>query len=403
MTDWILTLNAGSSSLKFAVFEVASAGPVLRAGGQIEGIGTSPHLVLRSGHGEVLDERRLTIAETERPATTLGWAIAALLDNVPQARLTAVGHRVVHGGPGYGTPVQVDDIVLAELRRLAPLAPLHQPHNIAGIESCKVQFPDAMQIACFDTAFHRTHSWVADTFALPRAYYDKGVRRYGFHGLSYESVMQQLRTSAPAAVSGRLVVGHLGAGASMCAIRDGRSIGSTMGFSALDGLPMGTRCGQLDPGVVLYLIEEEGMNSREIADLLYRQSGLKGLSGLSGDVRDLEAAGSVAAEQAMDYFACRTIREVGALAATLGGLESLVFCGGIGENSWRMRDRICRDLDWLGVRLEEAANRSARFVISSDSSRVKVFVVRTNEEAVIARHVLSCLGLRSAQSPSLVS
>jgi acetate kinase len=260
-----------------------------------------------------------------------------------------------------------------------------------------------MQIACFDTAFHRTHSWVADTFALPRAYYDKGVRRYGFHGLSYESVMQQLRTSAPAAVSGRLVVGHLGAGASMCAIRDGRSIGSTMGFSALDGLPMGTRCGQLDPGVVLYLIEEEGMNSREIADLLYRQSGLKGLSGLSGDVRDLEAAGSVAAEQAMDYFACRTIREVGALAATLGGLESLVFCGGIGENSWRMRDRICRDLDWLGVRLEEAANRSARFVISSDSSRVKVFVVRTNEEAVIARHVLSCLGLRSAQSPSLVS
>ena len=296
-------------------------------------------------------------------------------------------------------PIQVDSSVLANLGRLSSLAPLHQPHNIAGIESCKALFPDAIQIACFDSAFHRTHPWVADTFALPRAYYDRGVRRYGFHGLSYESVMQQLRTRAAEAASGRLVVAHLGAGASMCAICDGRSIGSTMGFSALDGLPMGTRCGQLDPGVVLYLIEEEGMSARDIEDLLYKESGLKGLSGISGDIRDLEAAGTDAADQAMDYFAFRAVREAGALTATLGGLDALVFCGGIGENSWRMRERICRGLDWLGVRLEETANRSGKFAISSNGSRVRVFVVRTNEEEVIARHAFSCLRTCSAQQP----
>jgi acetate kinase len=322
---------------------------------------------------------------------------------MPKAKIAAVGHRVVHGGARYEAPTQVDSTVLAELLRLAPLAPLHQPHNIAGIESASALFPSALQIACFDTAFHRTHPWVADTFALPRRFYDKGVRRYGFHGLSYESVTQQLRERAPDTTAGRLVVAHLGAGASMCAIRDGRSVGSTMGFSALDGLPMGTRCGQLDPGVVLYLLEEERLSTSDIVALLYKESGLKGHYGISGDVRDLEAAGTREAQQAIDYFVFRAIRELGALTATLGGLDNLAFCGGIGENSWRMREKICRGLDWLGVRLDECANRASQPVISCHTSQVKVLIVRTNEEDVIARHTLSLLRTLRPHSLSAVS
>ncbi len=281
--------------------------------------------------------------------------------------------------------------IVAELDELIPLAPLHQPHNLSGIAAAHVAFPDAVQIACFDTAFHRAHPWVNDTFALPRAYYDKGIRRYGFHGLSYEYISAKLKDIAPGTAAGRIVVAHLGAGASMCAIKGGRSIASTMGFSALDGLPMGTRCGQLDPAVVLYLLDHEGMTSKQIADLLYKDSGLKGLSGLSGDMRELEEAGTPEAEQAIDYFVFRIRRELGGLAASLNGLDAMVFCGGIGENSARIRRRICEDLHWIGLDVDDALNARNEVLVSTASSRAKIFVIKTDEEAMIARHTFDLI------------
>ncbi|WP_108682369.1 acetate/propionate family kinase [Methyloceanibacter sp. wino2] len=379
----ILTLNAGSSSIKFALFEADSLDERVR--GQIEGIGTKPHLSARIAEAEKT-EQDLDAAEVSDHASALVAILALMDDRFSGAQVKAVGHRIVHGGPDYGSPVIIDEDRFAALEKLIPLAPLHQPHNLSGVRAAQAAFPEATQVACFDTAFHRQHPWVNDTYALPLELYEEGVRRYGFHGLSYEYVTRALRQLAPMHAAGRVVVSHLGNGASMCAIQDGQSVGSTMGFTALDGLPMGTRCGQLDPGVVLYLMAEKGLSAAEIENLLYKQSGLKGLSGISNDMRVLEEAGTIEARRAIDYFVYRIRRELGAMVAILSGLDALVFCGGIGENAWRIRERVCQDFGWLGLELDESQNRAGETIISSQRSRVRVFIIRTNEELMIASH-----------------
>jgi len=310
----------------------------------------------------------------------------------PDLDLRAIGHRVVHGGEHHAKPAIVSDSLLAELERLTPFAPLHQPHNLAGIRAAIAAYPGVPQVACFDTAFHRTNPWVAESFALPRALYDEGVRRYGFHGLSYDYIAGELARRAPQLAGGRAVVAHLGNGASMCAIQAGRSVASTMGFTALDGLPMGTRCGQVDPGVLLYLMDQKGMTAAQITDLLYRQSGLLGLSGLSNDMRTLEAANTPEAAQAIDHFVFRCQRELGGLAAALGGIDALIFCGGIGENSRAIRARICDRLGWMGIEIDPARNAANAEVISSDIARTTVLVIPTNEELVIARAARAAVG-----------
>jgi acetate kinase len=389
----LLTLNAGSSSVKFALFR-AGTPPEEIARGQVEGIGGKPRLTARAG-GRMLADSPLDAARTTGHAAALDAILALLAPQCAGARIAAVGHRVVHGGNRFAEPIVLDQARIAELAALAPLAPLHQPHNLSGIAAARAAFPTALQVACFDTAFHRKQPWVNDTFALPRKLYDEGVRRYGFHGLSYEYVTSELQRFAPHHAAGRLVIAHLGNGASMCAINDGKSVASTMGFSALDGLPMGTRCGQLDPGVLLYLMGERGMSAKQIEDLLYRRSGLLGLSGLSHDMRELEAAGTPEALQAIDYFVFRVRRELGAMTAILNGLDAVAFCGGIGENAWRVRERILSGFQWIGIELDEARNRSGATVISSDRSRVRVFIVPTNEEAMIARHTAAMLHART--------
>ena len=318
MSDHILTINAGSSSLKFALF--AAEPLACMAIGQIEGLGTDPKLTVKDGQGnklvsDALEGDRLVTDHTGAFRTILGL----ISERFPRAHVAAVGHRVVHGGMAFSAPVRVDDGVLAQLKQLVPLAPLHQPHNLSGIQAAGAAFPGVVQVACFDTAFHRAHPFVNDAFALPRSLYDEGVRRYGFHGLSYEYVTGKLNEVAPFHAKGRVIVCHLGSGASMCAIRNGHSVASTMGFSALDGLPMGTRPGHLDPGVLLYLMEQKGMGAKAISDLLYKESGLKGLSGISNDMRDLENSSDERARQAIDYFVFRVRREIGAMAAALGG------------------------------------------------------------------------------------
>jgi len=380
----ILVLNAGSSSIKFAL----SKGDTLLHSGQIDGLGAEPRLTLRDIKAGNSVQRDLAADEASDHETALATILAHLGEATDQLQVTAVGHRVVHGGPDFADPIVITDDGLDALNLLSPLAPLHQPHNLDGIRAARSEFPQAVQIACFDTAFHRKHPWVNDTFALPVSYYDAGIRRYGFHGLSYEFICEHLKTAHPDAASGRLVVAHLGNGASMCAIRDGQSVGSTMGFSALDGLPMGTRCGQLDPGVLLYLMAERCMDANAICDLLYKQSGLKGLSGISHDMRELEASKDPRAENAIEYFVFRIRRELGAMAAVLGGLDTLVFTGGIGENAAAIRERICRDQDWLGLAIDHDANMAAEAVISTSRSTVKVLVVPTDEEGMIRRHVM---------------
>ena len=384
-TEQILTLNAGSSSVKFALFAADDALTEL-ARGQVEGLGAAARLTAKDGGGGVLAEREFDAAGMADHAAAVAAVLALLAERFGGARVVAVGHRVVHGGMDFAAPVVLDDGVVAALDKLTPLAPLHQPHNLAGIRAARDAFPDAAQVACFDTAFHRRHPWVNDTFGLPRAWYDAGIRRYGFHGLSYEYVAGEMARRWPDAAAGRMVVAHLGNGASLCAIRDGASVGSTMGFTALDGLPMGTRCGQLDPGVVLYLMAEKGMDHEAITDLLYKQSGLKGLSGLSHDMRELEASDRPEAQAAIDYFVTRIRREIGAMTALIGGLDALVFCGGIGEHSARIRAEVAGGFDWLGLELDTARNAAAEPVISADGSRVQVFVVPTDEETMIARH-----------------
>jgi acetate kinase len=297
----------------------------------------------------------------------------------------------VHGGTEHAAPVLVDDRVMAELRKLVPLAPLHQPHNLGAIEAVAAAYPGVPQVACFDTAFHRGHPWVADTFALPRHFYDEGLRRYGFHGLSYEYIARELARTAPALAAGRVVVAHLGNGASCCAMLAGRSIDSSMGFTALDGLPMGTRTGQIDPGVLLHLIDERGFDTARLQTLLYHESGLKGLSGISSDMRDLEASDRPEAEEAIAYFAYRARCQIAAQAAALEGLDGLVFTAGIGEHGHGVRARICRGLAWLGIELDEAANAEGATIVSTAKSAVEVRVVPTDEERMIALHALGVL------------
>ena len=316
---------------------------------------------------------------------------------------TAVGHRVVHGGPQYDRPVRVDGDVLANLERYVSLAPLHQPNNLAPIRVLLARFPDLPQVACFDTAFHRGHSAVADHYAIPERFYAEGVRRYGFHGLSYEYVADRLREVAPAIAKGRVIIAHLGSGASMCALAKGRSVESTMGFTALDGLPMGTRPGQIDPGVLLYLITEKGMTAAAVQDLLYRESGLKGLSGISNDMRELQTNAAPAAKLAVDYFVYRVALNAGMLAAALGGLDAFVFTAGIGERSAVIRARIAERLAWLGVVFDPAANEAGKSVISHPESRIGLYVVPTDEELMIARQTLALLNRGAATAGEAIA
>ena len=391
MSRVVLVVNAGSSSLKLEVFEAADD-LVSLANLVFEGIGSRPAMRATDEAGTVLVERVWNGDGPANHRAALAEVTAWLGGFLGAREVVAVGHRVVHGGPAYAAPILVDAAVREALGQLVPLAPLHQPHNLAGIDAMAALYPDVPQVACFDTAFHRGHPFVADAFALPRTLYDEGVRRYGFHGLSYEYIARRLAATAPDLAAGRVVVAHLGNGASMCAIRAGRSLDSTMGFTAVDGLPMGTRTGQLDPGVLLYLMSDRGMDAASLTRLIYHESGLKGLSGLSNDMRDLEAAGTEAARQAIDYFVYRVRKELGALAAALGGLDGLVFTAGIGENSASIRAAVCEGMDWLGIALDPARNAARETVISSPASRVTVLRIPTDEERMIATHALALLG-----------
>jgi acetate kinase len=395
LTKVVLTLNAGSSSLKFAVFAASDSGALnLLASGQIQGIGATPRgAVTAAATGAktdlVFDPSLGRVDHQAAIGAILGWLRKAGDDS----SVAAVGHRVVHGGPDLAEPMLIDAAVVAKLQRLIPLAPLHQPHNIAGIEAAMNAFPSVPQVACFDTAFHRSQPFVSDTYALPRSYYDEGVRRYGFHGLSYEYIMGKLRSIAPQVAREDVVIAHLGNGASMCAVTNGRSIASTMGFTALDGLPMGTRCGQIDPGVLLYLMAAKGMNADQISDLLYNKSGLKGMSGISQDMRELEASDSPAAHDAIAYFVERIRRELAGLAATVNGIEGIVFTAGIGEHSWRVREAVLKGMEWLGAQIDDEANRASAQIISSRSSKTIVFVIPTDEERMIAEHTIATAGV----------
>jgi len=387
--DTILVANAGSSSVKFQVFEIEQGQRLRRQlKGQVDGIGTRPHLRAIALDGRVLADRTYANDAVPDLPAALEAAGAWLRDEL-RINPIAVGHRVVHGGPDYSQPLLVDANVLKRLEAFISLAPLHQPYNLAPIRSLLENRPDLPQIACFDTAFHRGHGPLADHYAIPLNLYDEGIRRYGFHGLSYEYVASKLCATAPEIANGRVIVAHLGSGASMCALAGGKSVESTMGFTALDGLPMGTRCGQLDPGAVLYMLAEKRMSPAAVQDLLYRDCGLKGLSGISNDMRELEASGDPRAGFAIDYFVYRIGLFAGALAAALGGLDAFVFTAGIGENSPSLRARVAAKLSWLGVKLDDAANGGGKQLISAPGSAVPVYVIPTNEELMIARHTLA--------------
>jgi acetate kinase len=391
----VLTLNAGSSSIKFALFDAGQDELPAMAAGQIDGLAAHATFTARhfeSGKKESYPLQPAGPADHARAVNSiLDWIETRLAGR----SVAAVGHRIVHGGAHHAAPAPLDDRLIEDLRALTPLAPLHQPHNLQGVAAARLEFPDVPQVACFDTAFHRGHPFSTDAFAIPRHYYHEGVRRYGFHGLSYEYVSGRLREIAPREAAGRVIIAHLGNGASLCAVRDGRSVASTMGFTAVDGLPMGTRCGQIDPGVLLYLMAEKGMDVHALTDLLYNQSGLKGLSGLTSDLRDLQASDRPEAREAIDYFILRICRKMGSLAAALEGLDAIVFTGGIGENSAMVRNGVLDRLRWLGVARDDNANERGATVISSPESHVGVFVIKTDEERMIARHTLDVAGLSS--------
>ncbi len=393
--DTILVANAGSSSVKFQVFGIAQDGSLQRQiKGQIDGIGSRPRLRASGADGSVLIDRSYETEAVPDVTTALTTAGGWLRDDL-RIDPIAVGHRVVHGGPDYDRPVRVDKDVLRRLERYVSLAPLHQPYNLTPIRSILTRFPDIPQVACFDTAFHRGHGDLADRYAIPESLYAEGVRRYGFHGLSYEYIASILPEVAPDVASGRVIVAHLGSGASMCALGNGRSVESSMGFTALDGLPMGTRPGQIDPGVVLYLISEKGMAAADVQNFLYRECGLKGLSGVSNDMRELLTSSDPRAALAVDYFVYRTGLFAGMLAAALQGLDALVFTAGVGENSAEVRAAIAGKLGWLGVSIDAAANAKHARLISRPESRVAVYVLPTDEELMIARHTLALLSKNS--------
>ncbi len=385
MSDALLTLNAGSSSLKFSLFALEGRVPERLYTGAFDRGVAADQVSIKSIDGTVT---ALLLAEPGKLASAFSAVLAWCEECDDFDHIAAVGHRVVHGGMHHAAPVALDDSIIADLAELSPLAPLHQPHNLDGIAQARTAFPHALQVACFDTAFHRTHPFVNDTFALPHRFYEEGVRRYGFHGLSYDYVSGTLD---PALKAGRVVIAHLGNGASMCALKEGRSVGSTMGFSALDGLPMGTRCGQIDPGVLIYLMQEHGMDADALTSLLYKESGLKGMSGLTNDMRHLLASEDERARQAIDYFVFRIRRELGGMTAVLGGLDALVFTGGIGENAAAIRSMVCEGFEWLGLSIAEPANADNARDIEMDSSAVRVLVVPTDEEGMIARYTAELL------------
>ena len=396
--DTILVVNAGSSSVKFQIFSVEGEGKLRRLiKGQMDGIGSRPRLRASGADSDPLADRAYPIEAVPDVPAAMAIAGGWLRDELRISPM-AVGHRVVHGGPDYDRPVLIDHGVVARLERFVSLAPLHQPHNLAPIRSLLANFPGLPQVACFDTAFHRTHDAVADYYAIPYQLHAEGVRRYGFHGLSYEYVAKTLPQVAPEIAKGRVIVAHLGSGASMCALKGGRSIESTMGFTALDGLPMGTRPGQIDPGVVLYLLTEKGMSASNVQNFLYRDCGLKGLSGISNDMRELETSEDPNAKLAVEYFVYRIGLNAGMLAAALQGLDAFVFTAGIGENSVRIRARIADQLRWLGVTLDEAENSRHARLISRSDSRIPVYVIPTDEELMIAQHTLSLLVNTSSSS-----
>jgi acetate kinase len=402
VNDYALVLNAGSSSLKFAVYRrAAEAGWEMTARGQVEGIGVSPRMSARDGSGAVM-ETPATGAAIRDGRAALGHVIGWLHATFTGARVVGVGHRVVHGGPRYAGPVIVTPEVLTELRALVPLAPLHQPHNLAAIEAVAARLPEVPQVACFDTSFHRTMPEIAQVVPLPREVCRADVKRYGFHGLSCEYISSVLPQVAPEIAGRRVIIAHLGSGASLCALRGGRSIDSTFGFTALDGLCMGTRPGAVDPGVILYLFQVLGLSAQEIEAILYKKSGLLGISGISSDMRVLLQSSEPSARLAVDYFIHRAVKEIGALAAVLGGIDGLVFTAGIGENSPEIRRRICEASAWLGIGLDLAANARNASRISGAASAASVWVIPTNEELMIARHTGRLLGLieTPARTPS---
>lgn len=389
----VVSINSGSSSIKFALFTLdEQCQPRLAAGGKIEKIGIAPYLTARSIDGETVLVRDwpggATLTHADLLRDLFDWAS----EHLAGREVIAIGHRVVHGGAKFSAPRLVDDNLLAELDALCALAPLHQPHNLAAIRAIDQLSPGLPQVACFDTAFHHDKPEVASRLALPRAFHDQGIRRYGFHGLSYEYIAQRLQAVDPVLARGRVIAAHLGNGASLCAMKAGKSIDTTMGFTALDGLMMGTRCGSLDPGVVLHLQAQLGMKMHELEDLLYKQSGLLGVSGISSDMRTLSAADTVEAEEAIELFIWRAVREIGGLTASLDGLDGIVFTAGIGENHAGIRRLICQRLAWLGVTLDEAANARNCERISASDSRVAIWVIPTDEERMIALHTIAAVG-----------
>ena len=394
MNDYALVLNAGSSSLKFCLFERPERESWrLGARGQIEGIGTSPHLSVKDAEGQRLVDDDVSVRDGHQAVEVLA---AWLRSKYGGSSVLGIGHRVVHGGSRFTGPTIVNADVLAQLRELVPLAPLHQPYNLAAIEAAFERLPNVPQVACFDTSFHRGQSAVAELIPLPRELRQQGLQRYGFHGLSYEYIASVLPQEAPKIANGRVIVAHLGSGASLCALREGKSVDSTLGFTALDGLCMGTRPGALDPGVVLHLFQGLKLSAKEVETLLYKKSGLLGISGISNDMRDLLGRSEPDARLAVDYFVYRVAKEIGALTAVLGGLDGLVFTAGIGENSPEIRKRICDACAWLGVELNEGANQKRGPEISTAHSKVSVWVIPTNEELMIARHTGALLGLAKA-------
>jgi acetate kinase len=397
MAETILVLNAGSSSIKFQLFAVSDDnGLARRLKGQIDGIGTRPKLRAKGKDGEILIDSAWPASTVADVPAALDETVAWLQQQLGGALPLAVGHRVAHGGPDFAAPTLIDDAVLDRLARLVPLAPLHQPNNLAPIRTIRARRPDMAQVACFDTAFHRGHSEVAQRYAIPDELHREGVRRYGFHGLSYEFIAASLPRVAPAIAGGRVVVAHLGSGASMCAIEGGRSIDSTMGFTALDGLPMGTRTGQIDPGVLLYLLATKGWDAGRLERFLYQECGLKGLSGVSNDMRDLLGSEAPLARIAVDYFVHRIQRETASLAAAMGGIDGLVFTGGIGENAALIRSRVCEGMAWLGLAFDAAANARHGPCISTADSRLSAWVIPTDEERMIARHTHAVSRRRTA-------
>jgi acetate kinase len=398
MDDYAVVINAGSSSLKFSVVRRPAADAWrLEARGQIEGIGTAPRFTAKDGAGQPIADRPLD-SSVHDGRTALGAVADWLRDRYGGARVRGVGHRIVHGGTRYTGPTVVTPKVLDDLRQLIPLAPLHQPYNLAAIEAVSERLPDVPQVACFDTSFQRGQPAVAEIVPLPRDIRAAGIQRYGFHGLSYEYIASVLPGVAPAIAAGRVIVAHLGSGASMCALRNGKSVDSTFGFTALDGLCMGTRPGAVDPGVILYLFQGLGLSPKEVETTLYKKSGLIGISGISNDMRALLASTDPAARLAVDYFVYRAAKEIGALAAVLGGIDGLVFTAGIGENSAEIRKRICKASAWLGIDVDDDANARGGPCISSAASKVSAWVIPTNEELMIARHTGMMLGLIEARA-----